>query len=181
MGTHPIFESDFDCLTDMTFMDRVRIFYLKRLRFLRDRRFIRTCKIWGGLSIGTYSVFWWYQEIFLAVEEKKRRQTGHDSLFAAAINAQVSGFDENVLAENKALKDIIEHVEAKAKTPYENIRVPRPWELESTESKQDFMKRAQLGAQDEIRRRENDSEKEELRIQEQIRIVKTRLAQQKLE
>ena len=85
-------------------MDRVRIFYLKRLRFLRDRRFIRTCKIWGGLSIGTYSVFWWYQEIFLAVEEKKRRQTGHDSLFAAAINAQVSGFDENVLAENKALK-----------------------------------------------------------------------------
>ena len=77
--------------------------------------------------------------------------------------------------------DIIEHVEAKAKTPYENIRVPRPWELESTESKQDFMKRAQLEAQDEIRRRENDSEKEELRIQEQIRIVKTRLAQQKLE
>ena len=43
------------------------------------------------------------------------------------------------------------------------------------------MKRAQLEAQDEIRRRENDSEKEELRIQEQIRIVKTRLAQQKLE
>ena len=88
----------------MKFVDRVKVFYLYNLRFLRNRQFIRAIKTATGIGVLTGTSYWYYTQLNAAIEEKKQRRTGRDSLIAAGVLSQVSGYGENKLAPGKSLQ-----------------------------------------------------------------------------
>ena len=88
----------------MKFVDRVKVFYLYNLRFLRNRQFIRAVKTATGMGILTGTSYWYYTQLNAAIDEKKQRKTGRDSLIAAGVLSQVSGYGENRLAPGKSLQ-----------------------------------------------------------------------------
>ena len=91
----------------MKFVDRVKVFYLYNLRFLRNRQFIRAVKTATGMGILTGTSYWYYTQLNAAIDEKKQRRTGRDSLIAAGVLSQVSGYGENKLAPGKSLQGYI--------------------------------------------------------------------------
>lgn len=92
----------------MKFVDRVKVFYLYNLRFLRNRQFIRALKTATGIGVLTGTSYWYYTQLNAAIEEKKQRRTGRDSLIAAGVLSQVSGYGENKLAPGKSLQGKIQ-------------------------------------------------------------------------
>ena len=94
-------------IVKMKFVDRVKVFYLYNLRFLRNRQFIRAVKTATGMGILTGTSYWYYTQLNAAIDEKKQRRTGRDSLIAAGVLSQVSGYGENKLAPGKSLQGYI--------------------------------------------------------------------------
>lgn len=88
----------------MTFREQLKYFYLKRLRFLRNRKFIRLSKTSIGGSLYVVACGIAYIQLAAAHEDKKERRTGKDSEMAAAVLAFVSGMGENKLANGKSLQ-----------------------------------------------------------------------------
>jgi hypothetical protein len=161
----------------MKFVDRVKVFYLYNLRFLRNRQFIRALKTATGIGVLTGTSYWYYTQLNAAIEEKKQRRTGRDSLIAAGVLSQVSGYGENKLAPGKTLQDMIDNVEKKAQTPFENIRTPRPWEIDTDEHKRKYMKAAHIEVEQKIDRREAEKDQEEARIKAEIEAIKRKNSQ----
>ena len=73
--------------------------------------------------------------------------------------------------------DMIDNVEKKAQTPFENIRTPRPWEIDTDEHKRKYMKSAYIEVEKKIDRREAEKDKEESRIQAEIDAIRRKNAQ----
>jgi hypothetical protein len=88
----------------MTIRDHLKYFYLKRLKFLRNRDFIRLAKTGIGGSAYAFGIGVAYYQLLAAHEDRKFRMTGQDSQIAASILANVSGFGENKLGEGKSLQ-----------------------------------------------------------------------------
>lgn len=82
----------------------------------------------------------------------------------------------NVLGEGRSLQDMVDAVEQKATVPYENIRTPRPWEMETEEQKKKYLKRAYSEIEAKLEDRQANRQSEEDRIQEQIRLIRAKNA-----
>lgn len=82
----------------------------------------------------------------------------------------------NVLGEGRSLQDMVDAVEQKATVPYENIRTPRPWEMETEEQKKKYLKRAYSEIEAKLEDRQANRQSEEDRIQEQIRLIRAKKA-----
>ena len=80
----------------------------------------------------------------------------------------------NVLGEGRSLQDMVDAVEKKASVPYENIRTPRPWEMETEEQKKKYLKRAYSEVETKLEERQANRQSEEDRIQEQIRLIRAK-------
>ena len=90
------------------------------------------------------------------------------------ITDQVSGMGENKLSEGKSLAQMVADVEARAAVPYENIRTPRPWEMDTEESKKKYLKRAYKELETKIDDRATNRSSEEERIQNEIRLIRAK-------
>ena len=84
---------------------------------------------------------------------------------------------ENHLSEGKSLQQMVADVEARAAVPYENIRTPRPWEMETEESKKKYLKRAYKELEDKIDERAQNRQSEEERIANEIALIRAKNAQ----
>ena len=76
--------------------------------------------------------------------------------------------------------DMIDNAEKKAQTPFENIRTPRPWEIDTDEHKRKYMKAAHLEVESKIDRREAEKDQEEARIKAEIEAIRRKNAQKSL-
>ena len=83
---------------------------------------------------------------------------------------------ENKLSEGKSLAQMVADVEARASVPYENIRTPRPWEMETEEEKKKYLKRAYAELETKIDERATNRATEEERIQNEIRLIRAKKA-----
>ena len=73
--------------------------------------------------------------------------------------------------------DMIDNVEKKAQTPFENIRTPRPWEIDTEEHKRKYMKAAHIEVEQKIDRREAEKDQEEARIKAEIEAIRRKNSQ----
>ena len=73
--------------------------------------------------------------------------------------------------------DMIDNVEKKAQTPFENIRTPRPWEIDTEEHKRKYMKAAHIEVEQKIDRREAEKDLEEARIKAEIEAIRRKNSQ----
>ena len=80
----------------------------------------------------------------------------------------------NVLGEGRSLQDMVDAVEQKATVPYENIRTPRPWEMETEEQKKKYLKKAYAELETKLDERQANRQSEEDRVQEQIRLIRAK-------
>ena len=72
---------------------------------------------------------------------------------------------------------MIDNAEKKAQTPFENIRTPRPWEIDTDEHKRKYMKAAHLEVENKIDHREAEKDQEEARIKAEIEAIRRKNAQ----
>ena len=72
---------------------------------------------------------------------------------------------------------MIDNVEKKAQTPFENIRTPRPWEIDTDEHKRKYMKAAHIEVEQKIDRREAEKDQEEARIKAEIEAIRRKNSQ----
>ena len=80
-------------------------------------------------------------------------------------------------SELTKISDMIDNVEKKAQTPFENIRTPRPWEIDTDEHKRKYMKAAHIEVEQKIDRREAEKDQEEARIKAEIEAIRRKNAQ----
>jgi len=88
----------------MTIRDYLKYFYLKRLKILQNRDFMKLSKFSIGGSAYAVGIGLVYSQLAYSWDEAKNRVQGQDSILSAATKANVSGFGENVLARNKSLQ-----------------------------------------------------------------------------
>merc|ERR1711935_10395 len=160
---------------EMGLQDGVKFIYLKKLRFLLKRQTIRMMKVGLGMTAVSGTAMWFMYQVREGINEiHVNRKMGEDSIVAAAILGRVSGMGENKLSEGKSLAQMVADVEARAAVPYENIRTPRPWEMDTVESKKKYLKRAYKELETKIDDRATNRSSEEERIQNEIRLIRAK-------
>ena len=73
----------------MGLKDAVKYLYMKKLRFMQNRQAIRSMKIGAGMTFFTGSMVYYMYNANAALDEKKKRKTGSDSIVAATILGKV--------------------------------------------------------------------------------------------
>ena len=73
----------------MGLKDAVKYFYLKKLRFMQNRKTIRSMKIGAGMTFFTGTMVYYMYNANAALDEKKKRKTGSESIVAAAMLGKV--------------------------------------------------------------------------------------------
>ena len=88
----------------MTIRDHLKYFYMKRLKFLRNRDHVRFLKTAAGGALYCAGVGVCFVQLQTALDEKKRCEIGSDSQTAAATMSHVRGLTENKLGNGKTLQ-----------------------------------------------------------------------------